>query len=70
MDGVKSPVIYSYSPNVMPRSKIVGDPVKPIYLPVSKDVINELNIWVTDQSNNLLNLQGEKIVITFHMRER
>ena len=70
VDGVKSPVIYNYSPNVMPGSKIVGDPVKPIYLPVSKDVINELNIWVTDQDNRLLDLQGEKIVLTFHMRER
>ena len=43
VDGVKSPVIYNYSPNVMPGSKIVGDPVKPIYLPVSKDVLNELD---------------------------
>ena len=70
MDGVKSPVIFNYSPNVIPGSKIVGDPVTPIYLPVSKDVINELNIWVTDQDNRLLDLQGEKIVLTFHMRER
>lgn len=70
VDGVKSPVIFNYSPNVVPGSKIVGDPVKPIYLPVSKDVINELNIWVSDQDNRLLDLQGEKIVLTFHMRER
>ena len=54
----------------MPGSKSVGDPVKPMYLPVSKDVINELNIWVTDLENRLLDLQGEKIVLTFHMRER
>ena len=70
MDGVVKPVIFNYSPNVPVGNKIVAEPVHPIYLPVSKDVINELNIWVTDQSNNLLNLQGEKIVITFHMRER
>ena len=30
VDGVKSPVIYNYFPNVMPGSKIVGDPVKSI----------------------------------------
>ena len=70
MDGVVRPVIFNYSPNVPVGNKIVAEPVHPIYLPVSKDVINEPNIWVTDQSNNLLNLQGEKIVITFHMRER
>ena len=70
VDGVKSPVIFNYSPNVAPGSKIVADPAKPIYLPVSKDTINELNIWVSDQDNKLLDLQGEKIVLTFHMRER
>ena len=70
VDGVISPVIFNYSPNTSPGNKIVADPVKPIYLPVSKDVINELNIWMTDQENRLLDLQGEKIVLTFHMRER
>ena len=70
IDGVISPVIFNYSPNVAPGNKIVADPVKPIYLPVSKDIINELNIWVTDQDNKLLDLQGEKIVLTFHMKER
>ena len=70
IDGVISPVIFNYSPNVAPGNKIVADPVKPIYLPVSKDNINELNIWVTDQDNKLLDLQGEKIVLTFHMKER
>ena len=69
VDGVKSPVIYNYSPNVVPGSKIVGDPVKPIYLPVSKGVINESNIWVTNQDNRYLDLQGDKIVSTFHMRK-
>ena len=49
VDGVKSPVIYNYSPNVVPGSKIVGDPVKPIYLPVLKDVKNELETdsWIS-----------------------
>ena len=70
MDGVVKPVIFNYSPNVPVGNKIVAEPVHPIYLPVSKDVINELNIWVTDQSNNLLNLKREKVVTTFHMRKR
>ena len=70
VDGVMQPVIFHCSPNVSPGNKIVSEPVNPIYLPVSKDVINELNIWVTDQDNNLLDLQEEKIVITLHMRQR
>ena len=70
VDGVVQPVIFHCSPNVAPGNKIVSEPVNPIYLPVSKDVINELNIWVTDQDNKLLELQEEKIVITLHMRQR
>ena len=70
VDGIMQPVIFHCSPNVAPGNKIVSEPVNPIYLPVSKDVINELNIWVTDQDSKLLELQEEKIVITFHMRQR
>ena len=70
VDGMMQPVIFHCSPNVAPGNKIVSDPVNPIYLPVSKDIIHELNIWVTDQDNNLLDLQEEKIVITLHMRQR
>ena len=70
VDGAIRPVIFNVSPNVSPGNKIVVEPVNPIYLPVSRDVINEVNIWLTDQDNELLDLQGEKIVVTLHMRER
>ena len=70
VDGVRQPVIFHCSPNVAPGSKIVSEPVNPIYLPVSIDVISELNIWMTDQDNKLLDLQEEKIVITLHMKQR
>ena len=70
VDGMMQPVLFHCSPNVAPGNKIVSEPVNPIYLPVSNDVINEINIWVTDQDNNLLDLQEEKIVITLHMRQR
>jgi hypothetical protein len=70
VDGVMQPVVFHCSPNVAPGNKIVSDPVNPIYLPVSRDIINELNIWVTDQDNKLLDLQEEKIVITLHIRQR
>lgn len=70
VDGAIRPVIFNLSPNVSPGNKIVVEPVNPIYLPVSRDIINEVNIWLTDQDNELLDLQGEKIVVTLHMRER
>ena len=63
-------MIFNYSPNVAAGNKIVATPFVPIYLPVSLDRIHELNVWVTDQDNELLDLQGEDLVVTFHMRER
>ena len=50
--------------------KIVAEPVIPIYLPVTADIIQELNVWVTDQDNEELDLQGEDLIVTFHMRQR
>lgn len=70
INGKPAPVIFNYSPNVSAGNKIVAEPVIPIYLPVTLDRIHELNVWVTDQDNEELDLQGEDLVITFHMRAR
>ena len=70
INGRPAPVIFNYSPDVDAGSKIVAEPVTPIYLPVTLDRINELNVWVTDQDNRLLDLQDEDLVVTFHMRTR
>ena len=70
INGRPAPVIFNYSPDVHAGSKIVAEPVTPIYLPVTLDRITELIVWVTDQDNRLLDLQGEDLVVTFHMRSR
>ena len=70
INGKPAPVIFNTSPNVMIGHKIVAEPVIPIYLPVTVDRIHEVNVWVTDQDNDLLNLQGEDLIVTFHMRQR
>ena len=70
INGKPAPVIFNTSPNVMIGHKIVAEPVIPIYLPVTADIIQELNVWVTDQDNEELNLQGEDLIVTFHMRQR
>ena len=69
INGRPAPVIYSYSPNVGAGRKIVSEPRYPIYLPVTVDRITELNVWATDQDNNLLDLQNEDLIITFHIRK-
>ena len=69
INGRPAPVIYSYSPNVGAGRKIVSQPRYPIYLPVTVDRITELHVWATDQDNNLLDLQNEDLIITFHIRD-
>ena len=61
--GMMQPELFHCLPSVAPGNKIVSELGNPIYLPVSNDVINEINIWVTDQDNNLLDLQEEKTMI-------
>ena len=70
INGEPAPVIFNYSPNVQAGRKIVAEPVIPIYLPVTVDHIHELNVWITDQDNFLLDIQQEDIVVTFHLRSR
>ena len=70
INGRPAPVIFNYSPNVQAGRKIVAEPVVPIYLPVSVDHIHELSVWITDQDNNLLDLQKEDVVVTFHLRSK
>ena len=70
INGKPAPVIFNYSPDVQAGSKIVAEPVTPIYLPVTVDSIQEFTVWVTDQDNVLLDLQEEDLIITFHIRGR
>ena len=52
-----------------PWQKIFEAPQNLIYLPVTKDVISTLSVWLTDQDGELLDLRGEKLTIRFHLRE-
>ena len=71
INGKPAPVIFNSSPDVIiGHHKIVAEPVIPIYLPVTLDIIREFNVWVTDQDNKELDLQGEDLIVTFHMRAR
>ena len=61
--------IYSFFPNVSPGYKIIESPVNLVYLPITLDTIDSLNITITDQDYHLLNLRNEKLTIRFHIRE-
>lgn len=71
VNGNQSPVIYSFNPNkVSPGYKLDERPnPKLIYYPVNSLSINSIRIWLTDQNNNPIDLRGETVTVTVHLRE-
>ena len=69
VDGTTKSTIYSFFPTVSPGYKIIESPVNLVYLPITLDTIDSLNVTITDQDDNLLNLRNEKLTIRFHIRE-
>ena len=67
-NGIASPIIYNFFPNVSPGQKIIDRPRNLIYLPRTLNVISEMNAWLSDQSGEPLDIQGEELTITFHMK--
>ena len=69
VNGTTKSTIYSFFPDVSPGYKITESPVNLVYLPITLDTIDNLNVTITDQDYNLLNLRNEKLTIRFHIRE-
>ena len=70
VNGVAQPTIYSFFPNVSPGHKIVEHPKTVIYLPITTHVIHRLQITLTDQNGDQLDLRGENITIRLHIRQK
>ena len=69
VNGTTKNTIYSFFPKVRPGYKIIESPVNLVYLPITLDVIDCLEVSITDQDDHLLNLRNEKLTIAFHIRE-
>ena len=69
VNGKTKSTIYSFFPKVSSGFKIIESPVNLVYLPVTLDTIDNINVSITDQDNQLLNLRNEKLTIRFHKRE-
>ena len=63
-------VIYSLYPNVSPEQKIVHQPKHLNYVPLSINFISSMTSWITDQKNNLLELNEQQLTLTFHIRKK
>lgn len=69
VNGRRNPTIYSFFPAVSPGYKIIETPANLVYLPITLDAIYSMQVSLTDQNGNLLNLRGENVSIRFHVRE-
>ncbi len=68
VNGISSPVIYSFGPKVSPGYRIVESPVNLVYLPLNRKTLSELSIWITDQAGRPIDFRGENITCRFHIR--
>ena len=69
VNGTTKNTIYSFFPKVSPGYKIIETPVNLVYLPITLDIIDSLEVSITDQNDHLLNLRNEELTIRFHVRE-
>ena len=69
VNGSTKNTIYSFFPKVSPGYKINESPDSLVYLPLTLDTIDRLEVTITDQDDHLLNLRNEKLTIRFHIRE-
>ena len=70
VNGEAAPVIYNFFPDVSPGEKIVSQPLHLIYIPLTMDVIPSMTSWLTDQNGSNLDLRGEELTLTFHVRKK
>ena len=69
VNGSTKPTIYSFFSDISPGYKIIENHHNLLYLPITSDTIHSITIWFTDQNGNELNLTGENLSMTFHLRE-
>ena len=70
VNGSASPTIYSFYPNVSPGYKIVKRPSPSlVFYPVSRNEINSMRVWLTDQNNDSIDLRGEQITVRICLSE-
>ena len=70
VNGKLAPVIYNFFPDVSPGEKIVAEPQHLIYIPLTMDIISSMTSWVTDQTGADIDLRGEELTLTFHVRKK
>lgn len=63
-------IIYSFSPTEPPQSGISLEPSQRVYLPIRETggVVREIRVWLSDQQNRPLSLDGEPLTVVLDVR--
>jgi hypothetical protein len=67
-NGRPGHTLHEFFPRVPPGYKIVEAPNEVIYLPVTTRRIDTLSVRVTDQNGDLINFNGEELIVRFHLK--
>ena len=60
-----------FYPGVGPGYKIKERPQPElIFYPINSHYINHVRVWLTDQDNNLIDFQGERITLRIVIRKK
>ena len=69
MLGAPSSVLYTFFPRVAPGVKIIEKPFERIYLPIIPQDIHRIELKITDQHGEILDLRGEEVTVSLHLVE-
>jgi len=68
-NSVGSNILYSFLPTTPPGSNIYIEPKQRVYLPLyTKNQIQNINIYMTDQLGRTLDFNNEDITVRLHLR--
>ena len=64
-----SHTLYEFTPAVDPGYSIIVEPRNLIYLPVNRNIIDNITINILDQEGRPVNFRGEEIVVRLELRK-
>jgi hypothetical protein len=69
VDGVKSPALYSFAPDVPPGYKMVEKATHLVFLPINRNVISTITVWLSDQDGKILNFRNQMVTMRLYLRK-
>ena len=68
LNGEQKPILFAFTPNVPPGYRIGENIFSPVILPISIHTLDNINIRLTDQNMNEINVRGEEVTVRLEIR--